>query len=272
MMTVNINSKKLNEQLAYLHDAMIGSGRTGDMATLIKDETRLLIQQAIKLTLPVASARSNGSAANDSTNKKQGLTAVARDIGRAMFVPKETAWKSKSIKKMIRDEDGDAFANFISRVPKMKAWKVEAFSKDLHQSKRDSRGRIQHQKKVFVMQHNAVMKYIKETQKHVGHLRSAWLGSAARAGIQGVKATAWVRKNSNSGNIGINRLTGSTPSVVIGVTSKGIGASTAAFKRALARREWAIRAKIRLILSGYAKDIAAGIRPQRRSGGLNASS
>ena len=229
MMTVSVNSKKLNEQLGYLHDALIGAGQAGDAATLIKDQARLLVRDAIKFTLPLKSV--GGS------DKKQGERAVERDIGRAMAVPDPTKWTSKKIRKMIETEDEAAFAQYLRRTKsaELKKWRVEPFSKELHQGQRDRRGRIQRQRRVFVLAAKKVSSYIKETQKHVGYMRAGWLAAANATGLA-VKAP-WIKRHTNAKAIGVNRLSGERPSVTIGNATPGIGQIRRSFDRALMMRE-----------------------------------
>lgn len=259
MMTVSVDSRKFNDQLSALHDALVGSGQSSDIAALIKDEARLLLKEVLKFTLPLKK--------NTTSDRKQGEKAVERDIYRSMRVPKEEDFKNEKVKKLIRRRDTEGFRKFVENSDKMKDWKVGTFSPDLHKAARNSRGRVTSQRKVIVLERQKVARYVKETQKRVGYMRSGWLSAARMVGLN-VK-TPWVARHSNRHAVAINSLTGGRPSVTIGNTTSGVGQIRQAFDRAVKTRQFKMAARTRLILSGYAKDIAAGIRPRK---GVNASS
>ena len=69
MMTVSVDSRKFNDQLSALHDALVGSGQSSDIAALIKDEARLLLKEVLKFTLPLKK--------NTTSDRKQGEKAVS---------------------------------------------------------------------------------------------------------------------------------------------------------------------------------------------------
>ena len=102
-----------------MHDALVGSGQSSDIAALIKDEARLLLKEVLKFTLPLKK--------NTTSDRKQGEKAVERDIYRSMRVPKEEDFKNEKVKKLIRRRDTEGFRKFVENSEKMKGWKVGTF-------------------------------------------------------------------------------------------------------------------------------------------------
>lgn len=257
-----IDSRRFNDNLNALQEALLGSGQMGDAATVIQDAARLLIKQALKFTPPVK--QSAGS------DRKQGEAAVARDIRRAMRVPMADEWKNERVKKLIEANDREGFQAFIKNVPKLKSWKVEAFSPSLHRRARKSRGRVQGSQRVFVMEAAKVAQYISTVQRRVGYMRSGWLLSAQVAALS-VK-TPWIKRHSSTKGVGISQLANRlTPSITIGNRTPGIGTIRHAFQSAVNVRFQAMRRRIKLILSGYSKDLAANMRPRKSATLTNAS-
>lgn len=130
-------------------------------ADIVKTETRLLLQQIIKFTPPKTRA--------------QGRQAVARDIGRAMNPLDASTFTSKKIAAFIRKKDVNSMREIVRRVPRWKNYTVEEFDpRRLHEEKRDSRGRIQRSKNVFVLDKKGWKKYVRRKQQNVGSGKAGW--------------------------------------------------------------------------------------------------
>lgn len=174
-LTFNVDSIRFDRAMAVLSREVEGGA-----PKVVKDETKLLLQQVIRFTPPKTLA--------------QGRAAVARDVQRAMTPLDDTKFTSKKIATAIRQKNVNAMRDIVRRIPSMRDYGVEEFDPiKLHQNKRDSRGRIQRNKKIFVLDKKGWKRYAKATQKHVGSAKAGYW-----PGLQAVGGTvpSWVSRHS----------------------------------------------------------------------------
>jgi len=187
--TFNIDSIRFDKAMAAFRSLGIES------KVIVKDETRFLVKQVIKFTPPKTLA--------------QGRKAVARDIKNAMEPLDDTKFTSKKISMLIRNKDVNSMREVVRRIPTMKASTVEEFDPvRLHERRRDSRGRVQRSKGVFVLDKKGWKKYVSKKQKNVGSAKAGWWPSLAAVGGS---VPSWVSRHSNRfGSVDTSRLESNT--------------------------------------------------------------
>lgn len=259
-LSCEIIDKKFNDRMNEIHDALIGQGRSGDAATVVQDEARLFLKQVINLTPPPGL----GTAA-----KKQGEAAIGRDLMK-IFTPVneelmntvalvhhgttgidawfETAGKPMHVQWDRIDPSGAG----------MKAW---------HNQNRDSRGRTRELKRgrgtawyaPYVVRREDFAAYRDRIVSHVGRRKAAWAKSFVELGG---KVQGWIDRHvSGARGLIINNLdVKNHPSVTMINSSVGISGDAHIVQSALRIRYEAMGRKLRLIVSGYASDVARGIK------------
>jgi hypothetical protein len=152
-----------------------------ETSAIITTQTRLLLTQLMNFTAPKSLA--------------QGRAAVKRDIYFAMTPVDFSRLTTRRMRQIARRQDVDAFQAIMQRVPGWKRWRVEPFDPvKLHQNKRDSRGRIQHHKRVLVLDVKGHKAYVKKRQNNVGIARA---GYAAASRLVGAYLPSWVARHGN---------------------------------------------------------------------------
>lgn len=255
MITCNIDTRGLNSDLAALQDALIGSGQAGDATNLIEQEARLFMKMVIKLTPP--------------KNQAQGRNAVQRDIGKTMRPLDPSDWKSQKLKlridALIKAGNEQALQKlFRSFKNGKKNVQVHRFDQRIHRMNRKSRGRVMvNRRNTLVFTKKAYNDYLKKMQARVGRFKASW-GQAYLA--HGGKLSPWISRHLPTPKaIHYNGLADrSRPTIIFGSASPGARDLRRVLASTLAARRQAIQRRIKLIESGYAKDIVAGMRPRRK--------
>lgn len=252
-MTIEFDATRFNQQMAAVHDALIGAGQAGDASTIVQDSARLLLKQAIKFTPP--------------KTQGQGNTAVTRDIYRSMSIPTPDFFRNDRLKaivnKTLKSSDAEALQAVLRNSQGWKKWEVKPYSDNLHKSVRDSRGRVQKSKNVFVLERGMHRARIVKIKKRVGSMKAAWRPAFQ---VVGGKVAGWISRHQRPYGYATASIIGTEkPFIIINNHARGIGLFKRQFNEALRARSEAMAKRVRLILSGYAKDVAAGIRVSRKA-------
>lgn len=254
---ITVDATNLNRKIESLYDALIGAGQQGDAATIITDEARRYIKQVLKFTPPKSQA--------------QGRAAVSRDIARAATPITANYFRNPKLRERFREmtevesRSNEEIEQFLRNAGWKKA-KVRTFTPELHKSARDRRGRVQSSKNVFILEFERWKKYVRVVQSFVGNMKSGWVPAYTSLGG---KVPSWIKRHttgriSQTGFV-VNALHGERPSITIGNVARGVGGIRHLASQALQARKQAISRRIRLILSGYSKDIGQGMRPKSRA-------
>ncbi len=193
MVTLEIDSTKLNERIEELFDAFVGMGQMGDAATIVEDEARLAVKQIINLTPP----KGLGTDA-----KKLGENAVGRDL-RKLFTP-----VNEELLNVIGSQYGttgiDAWFTTKTGEHEHIQWQridpSGAGMREFHNLNRDSRGRTYSRNKkrsgvwyaAYVVSFADFSNYFKRMASHVGRRKAAW-GVAYRS--MGGALQGWVQRH-----------------------------------------------------------------------------
>jgi len=258
--TVDLDFSKLNSRIEELHDALIGSGQGGDAATVFQDEARLFAKQIIRLTPP--------------KNRQQGEAAIDRDLMK-LFEPVNSDWVDdlviahghNNIDQWITSASGD---------PKHIKWtyldNTGGPMKDFHNRNRDNRGRAYNLKRQrdpsvwyapYVVGYDKFTEYAKRIKSHVGRRKAAWALSFERLGGS---VSNWIHRHVSGakGEFHANQ-DPIRPSIVMTNRAPGIMDDLHFVRGAMRVRQEAIGRRMRLILSGYSKDMARGMKITRQA-------
>ncbi len=141
----------------------------------VRRSARLLNAELLRFTPPKTQA--------------QGRAAVARDIGRAMWLLDPKKIHNPILAAAVRDEEFDVVQAFINSLRRRGAGgalakhELRHFSPGLHQSARNNRGRVTSRKRIMVIEGGEYKRYVKDVQGHVGALKFGWAISGRRLGV-----------------------------------------------------------------------------------------
>lgn len=258
--TADLDFSKLNSRVEELHDAFIGQGQDGDAATVFADEARLFVKQVIKLTPP--------------NNQAQGEAAIDRDLMK-LFEPVNSDWIDdvviahghNNIDEWITTAGGER-----KHLQWTYADNTGGPMADFHHRNMDNRGHTTNLKASrgadtwyapYVVGYENFVVYSKKVKSHVGRRKAAWaksftaLGGTVSRWIGRHVAGAKGEFHANSDPL--------HPSIVMINRAPGIGQDLHFVQGALRIRFEAIGRRIKLITSGYKRDVAQGLRVQRQA-------
>lgn len=256
--TVDLDYSRLNGRIEELHDALARQG--GDVSTIYEDEARLFLRQVIRLTPP--------------KTKQQGEAAIDRDLMK-IFEPLNSdfvddliiehgahdidTWltvasgEKKRIKFTYADNTGGPMANF-------------------HHRNQDNRGRTYNLKRQkdpnvwyapYVVSYDNFKKYADRVKSHVGRKKAAWGKSFIELGG---KLPSWISRHlSGAKGEFHNSRNPEKPSITMTSRAPGVSQDAHFIRGALRVRYESIGRRIKLVLSGYSKDVASGLRIKRRA-------
>lgn len=180
----------------------------------------------------------------------QGRAAVARDIGRAMWVLNPDKIHNRKLRQAVIDEEFDVVQAFMHLREAFPGFKLEHFSPSLHQSKRDRRGRVRKSQKVIVLERRSYNSYVRQIQKHVGATKFGWAISGRRLGVA---IPSWVLGHSESHGNFEEDLNPKNPMVAMTNKGPGIDQLGVGFvQRIVDRRTAAMNRDVDQILAGRA--------------------
>jgi hypothetical protein len=242
---MTLDSRKWNQQVAALASAL---GKDGPV--ILRDETRLFIKQAARFTPP--------------KNRKQGQDAVQRDVKRAAQPLEREFFTADWIRALVDKYQGqwDKIEAALKKTAFGK-WRFEKFSKRLHTGARDSRGRVNRSQRTFAFPTQEILAYVKRVKAHVGLLKSGWWPAYRQLGG---KMPSWITRHTRApGRIVDLSANPNIATITVENHGRGIGQTRHFVQGALNSRAVSIARRIRLILSGYSKEVAAGMRPRRKA-------
>mgnify|MGYP001617669579 FL=1 len=284
MITAEIDTSGLTVRLNELQAALIGQGQSGDMRVILKDEARFAVGTLIRDTPP--------------QTLNQGRTAVRRDLGKLFRAPigkskmmapggdlmaRAEEYTSEGPMALFNraDAGGRRKRPIDYLLEYMQAGNVAAIGNmfkrmgilgeprnmtllDMaahHRSHRHSRGRVGRVPRTgILMPLRGLGKYIALTMKRVGRMKAGW--APAMLSLGG-KLPSWVRNHATTNPPGyvIDQMaSANNPSITVANNADGININVGKRVRGVLReRERAIRLKIELVVSGYARDVANGI-------------
>lgn len=280
-LTGEIDTRQFNAQLNALSDALIGKGKMGDAATVLQDGARLLIKQIMNFTPPTKHGAKNP--------KTQGEVAIRKDLmgGRNIGPHAKSQGIFFAIKPWMPQDEHDQTVRLFSKKngdtfgvekelyrPQASMAVMSAHHKK-HRSRRTGRvttagskdrqiGRWKFIDRMAV-EEKTLAKYVLSQQKKVGYMRAGWMKAADSVNLK--VRSPWIKRHRfTRQGVGDSRLVNTKqPYVIIGNRTQGIDRIRGQVQSALRARTEAMGRRIKLILSGYSKDVARGIRPRKRA-------
>lgn len=259
---VDVSDSRYNEQMAALYDALAGSGRASDAATIVEDEARLWLKQAINFTPP--------------RNKAQGENAIKTDLKKIFSVVHDDVaqhiaaeWGTNNVDHWLTSEvDGHRYNVVWDKLD------VQGLGMDeYHANHRDSRGRAYSStvkrsnnkwRAPYVVSQSAFDAFYNKTKQLVGLMKSGWMRAYYEVGG---KLPSWIQRQASRSMGGVvNELSvPGNPSITMSNHAPGIASFDRIARETFRARREAMAKRIRLILSGYNKDMAAGMRPRKHA-------
>lgn len=261
--TLEIDTSRLQDVMFGLQEALGDAGNPADLSDIVRDETRRLIVEIVKDTPP--------------QTKEIGEAAVTRDIN-SLFSGAEPG-----LIDTVGDEHGlsniDTYVLSNGRKLHLQWDRIDPLGdkmQQIHNASRNSRGGVGRRKEVrdawgarVVVPNESKDAYLKKILSHVGRWKASWASTAMALGVQNV--VGWIKrhingKDSRSGFHNTDGLmNGSFPVVTFGSRAPGVGRQAGVINSAVRIRSEAVLKRTKLIVSGYAKDIAQGMRIQRKA-------
>ena len=264
MITAEIDVSRAQDSMDALYAAMLGAGQ--DASNLVKDETRRLAKTIVSFTPPI-----KGTAG---TPRSQGEHAIEREFN-SLFseaTPRlidevGSKYGLHNIRTAYLTEQGGQRLNLQWDHLDPTGDRMDQYHK-MYQ--RDGKVPLVRRQSKTVWASRVVVPlgsrgpFIKKFQAHVGR----WKATFALVGSRlGDTFPAWISRHFGSlGETGIADLSGLSdaekPSITFGSRSPGNNKIRSSIQAALNTRARAMVSRARLIVSGYAKDVAQGMRPR----------
>lgn len=262
-LTLEQESIGLSNRIAELCDAL-----PKDSRVVIKDETRLLTKMVMSLTPP--------SPGLGSEAKKLGEAAINGDLKKIFTPVTEGFLNFVGSKFGVRNIKATLNSKYKNGVSYDLDWTYldanGSGMRNFHRSQQNRRGRTKNVnrggggkwKAAYVVSQEDLDKYMAHEQSKVGRAKASF---AVAFQNLGGKPQRWIARHLTGGAKGfvVNNLNDlNYPSVTVGSRAPGLIQITNVVRQAIRARGEAIEKRIRLVLSGYAKDVAQGIKIQNR--------
>lgn len=265
---LTMDDSKFQRRLDELHAALVGAGKDGDAATIIEDEARKFLQTVINVTPPRSQA--------------QGEAAVQSDV-KAIFFPArfefldhiQHAFGDGVVRQWLTNANDE---KYLLDWQNVKISPNGEGMSEYHELQRNPEtGRVlKHGDKenraqglwmardAMAVSYDAFKFFLLKEKSRVGMEKSGW---APAYEAVGGKLPEWIERHEgrNLGGVENNLNRVGSPMIRVFNHAPGITAQFRILRAAFKTRRSAIEKRIRLIVSGYAKDIAAGIQVGKKA-------
>lgn len=274
MVTIaTIDTSGLDFVLNGVKNALLGSG--GDVSTLCKDESRLLAVGISNVARPkdrqktgeriAASARSKFLALGQEQSSFEQNTGKQGHSGAKWYRCDSKFLYGVAPESDMRHAEPQTLVNIYYRA-KMIQGKTRIVVDFKHPRLKQ---RVAIVTKVVTTK-GLINRAIAILKKSIGKLPASWFATAKKI-EPSLVGPQWIERHikGNATSKSITDLNGlshlESPSVTFGSRAVGVGKFDRQIKFAVSLREKKLAARLSLILSGYSKDVAQGIRVQRRA-------
>lgn len=266
MTSVTIDDTRLNAAMDGLYNALVGDGK--DVTNLLVSEHRKLARTIANFTPPsppVSGSRQRGEEAvkADLYSLISEATPELLDKVSASYGVKDISGTYVTTKDIGRTElVWDNIVRDVSQLP------------EIHNTYRDTKGRVPRRKSVQGQWRARVIvpigmreEYVRQVQAHVGRWKAKWAVSAFLLGD--TKWPKWISQHFDYVKSHVTfepHLGGDTSQwITFGGRGPNFRANVHHIQGAVKLRVRAIRDRIKIIISGYAKDVAQGVRARTRA-------
>ncbi len=184
MIGLTVRAQNLDEfayRIGKLRE-LVRAGLVDPEVGTITMQARLLAEHCMKLTPP--------------RNLQQGKKRVQRDLEKIFHPVAPSEMESKSLRKIVRAGDAeawDAFARNVRRGPFAQT-QATVPTDELHRKNRDNRGRARRTNFVTLYPHQRTLRdMIRSNQDNVGWAKAGWL--RGYIGLGGTRAPDWVMRH-----------------------------------------------------------------------------
>ncbi len=259
MLTADIDTTRFNTVMESLHDALIGQGK--DVSTLLRDEHKRLTRTIVNFTAPTpaSGAKQTGELAVKkdlySLISEAGPDLIDR-VGSKYGLNNISAWSGNT--HLIWDHldpNGTQLAELHNEYRQRSSGRPYRFRK-IREGEWRSR---------IVVEKGRREPYVKLVQSHVGRWKAKWAYGATQLGD---RYPSWITRHfgyvANKSVIQFD-LSSDNQFITFGGRGPNFRRDLFKIKGAMTFRARVIERRIKLIVSGYAKDVAQGIRIQTKA-------
>lgn len=215
-------------------------------AEIVRSEGKLFVQDVVRMTPPFGGAVSTESL---NAQKKIGEEAVERDIRRAFALIDLDKIKSaparERLRKLIRKNDLEGIKSVLKAMKFRVNQVVSEIDPQLHQSARDSRGRVRNGKRVWLTRAKGLSAYIRQIKTHVGRSKGGWVAAAQGLGL---KLPAWITRHGTAGGSFTDQTKGTDKPKITIRNNRGSGEDSNIVERAMKNRRRNIGIKLQRAL------------------------
>jgi len=261
MMTAELDTTRFIAAMGQVHDALIGAGNETDAKNLVRDESRRLVQQIMRFTPP--------------KDRRQGEQAIERELGSLFSEAAPMTIDEIGSKHGLRQIDAFLTKKDGTKLPIH--WdNLDPMGQNMqryHHHYQNRRGRVPINvsgntlgdwRARVVIPIGSKQAYIDKIKKRVGRWKASWAKLATELGLS---VPSWISGHLPSPHaIGdISGLNDSAfPVITLGSRAPGVGSQADKVRAALRVRSVAMVRRAALIVSGYNKDLARGMRVAAR--------
>lgn len=266
--TIEIDTSGLRQMTRDLQDALGRAGKPADLTEIVRDESRRYCAEVVKL-LPPHTAKEGQTAIT--RDQRSLFSAASSGLIKSVIGRKRKGQQLEHIDTVITTHGGNPLRLMWDRVDQR-----GANMKAHHHRLLDARG---HAPKAYksqpgewrartVVPEAKYKKYLKEQWKKVGRLKASVAATAVYLGA--TRVAPWIRRHIKNGwtpksitnPTGLRN--GANPSLTFGSRARGMSRFVSVWKDAARVRGEAMKRRIRLVRSGYARDLAKRMKIQRK--------
>lgn len=266
---ITMDDRKFQSRLEELHDALVGAGKDGDAATIVEDEFRKFMQTVINITPP--------------RNEQQGEKSIDRDVKSVFFAARydfldhiqHAFGSSGNINQWLTNSSGEKYLldwqnvkispNGVGMDEYHEMQRSPATGRVMAKGAKESRAQGTWQAQdAMAVSYDAMKFFLAKMKSRVGMEKSGW---APGYEAVGGKVPEWIDRHEwrKLGGVENNLARKGSPSVKVFNHAPGVAAQFRILRAAFKTRRAAIEKRIRLIVSGYSKDVAAGIKVGKKA-------
>lgn len=262
-----IDTSILNQRMASLYDALLGSGQ--DVSTIVVDESRRLARTLVNFVPPIKSKWGNPKKSGEMAIRRE-LSSLFSEADQGLIDEVGSLHGIRNVNTWITNRNGGKQQILWDSIDP-----VGSRLRQNHHQARGPRGKIKlHKRNGYpqtwsarvVIPAGTLEPYTRNVESQVGKGKASLALAAAQLGE---KFPSWIGRHfgnvSQTAIADISHATDPTrPSVTFGSRAPGVDRLQARMQGAVSLRAKKIAGRIRLVLSGYAADIKAGMRAQKR--------
>lgn len=261
-MAIEIDTKQLDARLIELADALGTSGKPADLSDIVRDEVRRAVIEIVRLLPPQTQQIGENAVRRDINSTFSGAsTGMIDSVGSECGVANIDTYRTVAKKPL-----HIIWKRLDMEGQKMKAAHYGSLDRRGHAPKRiksrDGEWRARN-----VVPNEAKEAYLKQALTRVGRLKASAAATAVALGV--TQVSRFIRRHIQGGNPKAithidGLMNGSNPSATFGSMAIGVSRFESIWRSAVRIRSEAIAKRIKLIVSGYNRDLSRHMKIQAR--------